>query len=221
MSRPWRVETLGGPAARLLDLAPLTERMVRLVRPDDRAVVLGSTQPQSDVDPVAAAAAGTSVLRRRSGGGAVLVGPGLILWVEVAIPVGDPLWTADVGQAFWWLGQVWAAALVAAGLGDAQVWRGPLVHSAWSGRVCFAGLGPGEVTVGGAKVVGLAQRRTRTSATFHCAVAVVWKPGELLALMGLDPATQVQVAAELAMAAIGVGPERAAQLFPLFVDRLP
>ena len=33
--------------------------------------------------------------------------------------------------------------------------------SDWSALVCFAGLGPGEVTLDGQKLVGLSQRRTR------------------------------------------------------------
>ena len=104
-------------------------------------------------------------MRRRSGGGAVLVGPGQAVWIDVVVPAGDPLWADDVGRAGWWLGEVWAAALAAAGLPGGEVWRGAQVRSAWSDRVCFAGLGAGEVTVGGRKVVGISQRRTRAGRT--------------------------------------------------------
>jgi hypothetical protein len=34
-------------------------------------------------------------------------------------------------------------------------------HTRWSRLVCFDGLGGGEVTIGGAKAVGISQRRTR------------------------------------------------------------
>jgi hypothetical protein len=50
--------------------------------------------------------------------------------------------------------------------------------------VCFGGTGPGEVVVGGAKVVGLSQRRTRDGARFQCSVPLAWDAGrhaELLA----------------------------------------
>ena len=217
---------MAGRARDLLDApasadAAAWEPTVRFLDCEDRAVVLGSTQRESDIDPDAAKAAGIEILRRRSGGGAVLVGPGLVIWVDVIVPAGDVLWTADIGRAFWWLGDVWAATLAAAGMAGAQVWRGALVRNRWSDRICFAGLGPGEVTVGGAKVVGLSQRRTRAGAHFQCAVAVTWRPGDLLALLALDEDTRAAGATELAPAAIGVGPGVAAQLIPLFVDRLP
>ncbi|MDQ1414199.1 MAG: lipoate---protein ligase, partial [Acidimicrobiaceae bacterium] len=102
MTSSWRVETARGGVAALLQSSPAEERTVRFLEPEDRAVVLGSTQPESHVDRVAAARVATQVLRRRSGGGAVLVGPGQVLWTDVVIPADDPLWTADVGRAFWW-----------------------------------------------------------------------------------------------------------------------
>ena len=46
--------------------------------------------------------------------------------------------------------------------------------------MCFAGRGPGEVFVDGAKVVGLAQRRTRAGARFQCAVLRRWEPERLI-----------------------------------------
>lgn len=193
---------------------------MRLLYPEDRAVVLGSTQPESDIDAAAAAAARTAILRRRSGGGAVLVGPGLVLWVDVFVPAGDPLWTADVGRAFWWLGEAWAAALLAAGRPGARVWRGKLVRSPWSDRICFAGLGAGEVTIGGAKVVGLSQRRTRAGALFQCAVALIWRPCDYLALMVSDTETRARAASELAAVATGVGPDVAGAVVPAFLGRL-
>lgn len=234
----WHVETVTAPVAGLL-LAPLaggegaaafggadhpaggSGRSVRVVHPKDRALVLGSTQPLSHVDQERAGAAGTAVLRRRSGGGAVLVAPDGVVWVDVAVPAGDDLAERDVGRAFWWLGEVWAAALAAAGLGGALVWHGGLVRSAWSDRVCFAGLGAGEVTVGRAKVVGMAQRRTRAGALFQCAVPIGWDPGALLDLLALDDDVRAQGRAELAGAARGVGVDVAGRLVPEFLDRLP
>jgi lipoate-protein ligase A len=192
-----------------------------LLAPEDRAVVLGSTEPVSHIDPARAAAAATSILRRRSGGGAVLVGPGLALWADVVIPVPDPLWHVDVGRAFWWLGEVWVAALADAGLPGAEVWRGGLVRTPWSDRVCFAGLGAGEVTVRGAKVVGMAQRRSRAGAHFQCAVPVAWRPSELLALMDLDDETRERGEKELGAVAVAIGADVARRLGPAFRERLP
>jgi len=140
--------------------------------------------------------------------------------VDVVIPAGDPLWEPDVGRAFWWLGDVWMAALGDAGLPGGQVWRGRLVRGPWSGRVCFAGLGAGEVTVGGAKVVGMAQRRSRAGALFQCAVPVVWEPARLLDLLALDDRERAAGLARLAPAAVGVGLDVADRLIPALLDRL-
>jgi lipoate---protein ligase len=221
LTSPWRVETVSGLAAHLLDPPAITERAVRFLIPEDRAVVMGSTQPEAHIDRVRADAMGISVVRRRGGGAAVLVGPGQVLWTDVVIPAEDPLWTADVGRAFWWLGDVWSAALGAVGLEGAQAWRLGLRHSPWSDRVCFAGLGPGEVTLGDSKVVGISQRRTRAGAHFQCAVPLLWNPSELLALMALDRDTRQEATTQLADVALGVGADVGSQLMVAFPDRLP
>jgi lipoate---protein ligase len=130
------------------------------------ALVMGSAQRDDIVDHDALARAGVELCKRRSGGGAVLLVPGQVAWLDVLVPASDALWCADVGRSFEWLGEVWRAALG----GDAVVHRGGLVRTEWSSSVCFAGLGPGEVTTGGRKVVGISQRRTRTAARFQCAV---------------------------------------------------
>ena len=75
----------------------------------------------------------------------------------------------------------------------------------WSARVCFAGLGPGEVTVEGRKVVGLSQRRTREGVLFRCCAAIAWEPERLLDLLALDDADRARGAAELAGVASGAG----------------
>ena len=116
----------------------------------------------------------------------MLVEPGAVVWVDVVIPRADPLWDDDVGRAFEWLGDAWAAALVGLGVSGAEVHRGGIVSSPWSSKVCFAGLGPGEVTAYGRKVVGMAQRRIRHGALFQCAVPLTWEPRRLLEVLALS-----------------------------------
>ena len=169
-----------------------------IVEPTSAAVVLGSTQPDSVVAP------GTPTVRRRSGGGAVLVEPGGLVWVDVFVPAGDPLWEADVGRAFAWLGRLWMAALADAGTAGARAHTGPLVTTPWSPLVCFAGLGPGEVTLDGAKVVGMSQRRTRSGALFQCAALLEWRPERLLDRLALSDDDRARGARELAGAARAV-----------------
>lgn len=115
----------------------------------------------------------------------MLVGPGEVLWVDVLLPAGDPLWEDDVGRSFHWLGQAWVDALAAVGV-KASWHDGPMVCTPWCRQVCFAGIGPGEVTIDGRKVVGFAQRRTRAGALFQCAALLKWDPAEMARLVGLD-----------------------------------
>ncbi|MGH9273067.1 MAG: lipoate--protein ligase family protein [Acidimicrobiales bacterium] len=194
------------------------ERAVWVCEPTGPALVLGSAQREDIVDHQACARAGIDVVRRRSGGGAVLVVPGELLWVDVIVPADDPRWTADVGEAFHWLGEAWQVAFAELGV-TTTVHRGGLVRSRWSDLVCFAGLGAGEVlNEAGAKVVGMSQRRTRAAARFQCAALGRWDPDALLELLvveGRDAA-----AAELQDAASGAGVD-VDTLLNAFLRRLP
>ena len=142
--------------------------------PTDSALVLGSRQSLEVVDVEAATAAGLNVTRRRSGGGAVVVRREACAWVDVIVPHGFA--PDDIRGAMVWIGEHWLAALrpllSSSDVGDRldvqrldvqhlDVHRGGMLDSAWSEFVCFAGIGPGEVLLGGRKLVGLSQRRTR------------------------------------------------------------
>lgn len=150
---------------------------------DRPALVLGSTQDESMVNRRACDRAGVEVVRRHSGGGAVLLIPGEIDWFDLIIPEGDSLWEHDVSRAAWWVGEVVVEALGTEGL---AVHRGPLITNEWSSLACFAGWGPGEVTLGHRKVLGLSQRRTRNLIRYQCATYRVWRPERLLELLAPD-----------------------------------
>lgn len=203
----WSVVELAGSAGELHHRDTFeAPRTVTICRAHRAALVLGSTQPDADVDQAGVASSGVEVTRRHSGGGAVLVERDAVVWIDVYVSRMDPLWVADVGRAFWWLGQVWADTLTALGVPRADVHRGPLVSTAWSSKVCFAGLGSGEVTVGGRKVVGIAQRRTRAGSLFQCAALVRWDARRLLEVLALTEAERDEGAVSLGAAAIGLGP---------------
>jgi lipoate-protein ligase A len=205
-SRPWRVEevALDVASAHGADLTGAgATRLVRHHRIERPALVLGSTQPDAHVDEAAVAERGTDVVRRRSGGGAVLLVPGDVVWLDVVIPAGDPLWRDDVGASFGWLGGVWVDTLASLGIPHAVAHEGALVCTRWSRWVCFGGVGPGEVRVEGRKVVGMSQRRTRTAARFQCAVLVRWDVVGILDLLALDPLERA--AAEPALAEVAAG----------------
>lgn len=194
MTSPWTVERHRAPAAELHARAVVDDGVPRIwiLEPTAPAVVLGSTQPASDIDAPAAAAAGVDVVRRRSGGGAVWVALDDPIWVDVVVPRTDPRWTADVGQAFLPIGDAWHRALVACGVAGTVVHDGTMIRTPWSAAVCFSGTGPGEVLdAAGAKVVGISQRRTRAGARFQCAVYRRWDPEPLRALLVAPPPSEV------------------------------
>lgn len=176
-----------------------TGRLVVVRTVTEPTVVIGSTQPDTVIVP------GTlPVVRRRSGGGAVLVTPQDPLWIDVWVPRDDPLWQPDVGRAAAWVGEWWATTLSALGAPPLSVHRGGLTGGPWSGAVCFAGVGPGEVVAGGRKVVGLAQWRGREGALFHTAAYRRWDPESLVAVLDLQPDDRRAVRAAVARAAVGL-----------------
>lgn len=110
----WTVLHRHGSAQELHDRAaddPIDRRAVVVHHVDRTALVLGSTQPDADLDLGVVADRGWELARRRSGGGAVLLVPGEHVWVDVVLPAGDPLADDDVERATWWLGHAWARAL--------------------------------------------------------------------------------------------------------------
>jgi hypothetical protein len=135
--------------------------------------------------------------------------PGDALWVDLLIPAGDPLWRDDIGLATHWVGDVWASVLRRLGpvagdrfdlTIDARVHTAGMVRTAWSGRACFAGLGPGEVTVGGRKLVGISQRRVRAGARFQTVLLLRSRAADLAQLVPLG----VEGAAELDRFSVGL-----------------
>jgi lipoate-protein ligase A len=183
---------------------PLHAAAVWLFAVERPALVLGSSQRDGVADVRVAQARGVDVVRRNSGGGAVLLIPGECLWVDVLLPRDDPRWVDDVGRSAHWLGDVWVEALKAVGV-DGSVHRDPLERTPWGRLICFAALGPGEVTVDGRKLVGISQRRTRDGARFQCLVLARWDPAALLELLVLAPAERTRALDELVNVAAGAG----------------
>jgi lipoate---protein ligase len=188
---PWTVERIVADPVDTFAVEPFEgfggngeggpSRLVRVRTVTRPAIVLGSAQRNEAIDHEAAEANGIAVVRRRSGGGAVWLDASSVSWIDVLIGVGDPLWKADVGEAFWWLGDLWASSLRAHDRSlDVAAYQGPLLTNEWSKLICYAGLGPGEVTIVGSKVVGISQKRTREAALFQCGVLHGWDPSMLL-----------------------------------------
>ena len=202
---PWSIIERSGSVRALhrIVAGSVPRREVWVMRPAAGAVVLGSGQRPGALDATAARRRGLQVLRRRSGGGVVLVSPADLLWVDVVVPRGDPLWHPDTGRSFLWLGEVWRRALGRHGI-DAEVHEGRYEPGAWGSLVCFAGRGPGEVFVAGRKVIGVSQRRTGAGARFQCGVLLRWDPSALADLLVLRAEQRQTLERDLAACAAGI-----------------
>jgi lipoate-protein ligase A len=163
-------------------------------------VVLGSTQSAAVVDADRARQAGIDVVRRRSGGGAVLLLPTAQVWADLWVPRDDPLWSDEPRASAEVVGEWWARAL---GLPSAAVHRGGSVPAPGSDALCFAGIGPGEVHVGGRKLIGLAQWRSRQGVLVHGCAYRRWDPRPLVDVLATSGAGRSELLGALTCAAVG------------------
>ena len=170
----WVRHDWSGSAEEFHSLQPALTRAVWWCQVTQPALVLGSSQSLDDVDVAAARDAGINIVRRRSGGGAVWVHPHDAVWIDVTIPRTDSLWTDDVTTSMLWLGEVFRQAL--APWVTADVHTGAYASGPDGKSVCFASVSPGEVFVGGNKLVGISQRRTREGARLQCVLYRLWDP---------------------------------------------
>jgi lipoate---protein ligase len=177
------------------------------------AVVMGSTQPLDLVDRAETTTRGVEIAMRRAGGGAVRLDPRAQVWIDFWLPRGDPLWQDDVVRSARWVGECWARALSSVGAGELVIGPqgsksdadGCTCHSdEWARLICFAGVGPGEVTSHGAKVVGIAQRRDREGARFFTLAHMRWDPISLVELLNLGARVGTNELAQLGAGARGL-----------------
>lgn len=185
----WRVEAVSLSTESVHDAWPKLgagQRLCRVVQPTDRALVLGSSTRQAEFDLDRVRQAGLTVVKRNSGGGAVLVEPGSQIWLMLYLGLDDPLVPWDLGRSFLWLGDAVLGLLRELGL-NATMIESRQQRTALGSLICFADLGFGEITIDGAKVLGLAQRRSRGQACFQ--LSLLWEEHQSLLreLLVVDP----------------------------------
>jgi lipoate-protein ligase A len=220
------LERAGSPEALLAEAEQTCAARTAVLRwATSPALVLGSAQRTSAFDLDRCAAAGLEVLRRRSGGGAVVVRPGAQVWVDFFVPRDDPLFDDDVLASFGFVGQIWLAAIcdvLPSAADSVVVSSGPLAATPWSTTLCFGGLGAGEVSIDGRKVVGVSQRRDRRGARFHSMALLEFDPDEMAFLLDGPESLRREAAAFLAGSATAIpgGRDSAPLLAEAIVNRL-
>lgn len=159
------------------------QRTVSFLEVARNALVLGSSQDPSQIDTAVLNRLDAELVVRRSGGGAVYLSPLNQLWIDISIPKKDRLYSDDLRRSFLPIGSMFLEALSRVSSLDFEMHSGPLVGGALGRAICFAGIGPGEISCEGAKVVGISQRRTQMGAVFQCTIYIRYPEREIDEIM--------------------------------------
>jgi lipoate-protein ligase A len=159
------------------------------------ALVLGRGERVSE-DAAACAREGVAVVQRHSGGGPVLWGPDLVA-LDVVVPRGHRLFSADVVESYRWLGEALTAALDDLGL-DVTLVTPAEARAGATGLAdlaCFASPSPWEAYHGGRKLVGLSQVRRAPGILLQAGIARRLDLPRLAELLDIDPDGRAALAA--------------------------
>lgn len=162
----------------------LDVRTARFLKVEKSSLVLGSSQNPAHFHQSSVSRTGIEIAVRRSGGGAVFLEPSRQLWVDISIPKDDPLYRDDVQKSFFPIGSIFLEVLSRISRNEFEMHTGNLIGGLIGKEICFAGVGPGEITFEGAKVVGISQRRTANGSVFQCTVYSRYPFVEITDIMG-------------------------------------
>jgi lipoate-protein ligase A len=143
-------------AALLAEHKPGDDPLLRLYRWEPAAVTIGYNQDFSDFDQARIDAAGYDLVRRPTGGRAILHADELTYAVIGTSP--GPVFGDSLHETYMRINEALVAFLADLGLA-AEISAGESREAA-RGLVCFRSAGRHEVSVGGKKIIGSAQRRT-------------------------------------------------------------
>lgn len=161
------------------------------MEPTGPAVVMGSAQKPDQFRASLLQTRSVELGGRRSGGGAVYIEPSGVVWADLLVPTSSPLWDRDLVTMFERVGYLWQVALVNCGVETAMYAPGgpdeaPSSRQNEARLACWAGTGWGELLVGGTKVVGLSQRRTRWGARVQGMAVLDGSPAEVTDFLDVE-----------------------------------
>ncbi len=143
-------------ASLLTEHRPGADPILRLYRWEPAAVTIGYNQEFSSFDQTRIDEAGYDLVRRPTGGRAILHADELTYAVIGTSP--GPVFGASLHETYMKINQALVAFLSDLGL-VAEISSGESREAA-QGLVCFRSAGRHEISVGGKKIIGSAQRRT-------------------------------------------------------------
>ena len=147
---------MGRDASLLAGHKPGDDPILRLYRWEPAAVTIGYNQDFTDFDEAGIRAAGYDLVRRPTGGRAILHADELTYAVIGTSP--GPVFGASLNETYMKINQGLLAFLADLGI-QADISTGESREAA-RGLVCFRSAGRHEISVGGRKIIGSAQRRT-------------------------------------------------------------
>ncbi len=159
--------------------------ILRVYRWEPAAVTIGYNQKFEDFAQDAISAEGYDLVRRPTGGRAILHADELTYAVIGSSP--SPLFGGTLHSTYMKINEALLAFLLKLGL-DADISDGESRENA-RGLVCFRSAGKHELTVGGRKIIGSAQRRTGGVFLQHGSILAGPRHLGLPALLGGQAAT--------------------------------
>jgi lipoate-protein ligase A len=200
----------------LREAAPGTPPVLYWSQASFAGLVLGFSQKETVLNPLALAREMLPLYHRRAGGTAVLVGPDLLA-LDAVLPAEHPLLLPDIVESYRWFGETWVHALRLLGVETRVVTpeeareqrllareEGTREREAVLRRACYASNSSYEVVVDQRKLVGLDMIRRRNGSLLQAGLLLTWQTERLAELLGHTTEEQALLRQELPQRAVGL-----------------